>query len=138
MGEKKKSSHREKSTSAPYIKILTGVAVSSVLYFAVLALFSAIALNSGVSASSYMPAGMATGALTGFLCGFIVVRPIKEKGFLYGAVSGFVHSLVCSAVLFVVNNASAGNGIFILCALIIAFSVLGGIAAVNLKIKKKY
>lgn len=138
MGGKSKSSHREEKASAPFGKIITGALTASVLYFIILAVFSLIALNSGASESSYMPAGMAAGALTGFAGGFVAVRPIKEKGLLYGLISGAIQALVCSVVLFAVNGMSAGNGIFILGALILLFAVFGGVAAVNLKIKKKY
>ncbi|MBQ3044728.1 MAG: TIGR04086 family membrane protein [Clostridia bacterium] len=138
MGGRSKSSRREEKASAPFAKIIIGAVASSVLYFIILAVFSAVAINSGISASSYMPAGMAAGAVTGFAGGFIAVRPIKEKGILYGLISGAVQALICSVVLFAVNGMSAGNGIFVLGALILLFSVFGGISAVNLKIKKKY
>lgn len=138
MGGKSKSSRREEKSAAPFIKIVIGSAVASALYFIILAFFSAFALNSGMSASSYMPAGMAVGAVTGFAGGFIAVRPIKEKGALYGLITGAMQAVICSVVLFVVNGASAGNGIFILSALIAVFAIIGGISAVNLKMRKKY
>ena len=138
MGGNSKSSRKEKHTGSPFIKTAVAAAAASVLYFILLAAFSAFALSSGLSESFYMTAGMVTGALTAFSGGFIAVRPIKEKGALYGLVTGGIQALVCSAVLFIVNNATAGNGIFILSALIVASAVLGGISAVNLKIKKKY
>lgn len=138
MGGKSKSSRREDKADAPFVKIIIGAVAASILYFVVLAVFATLALNSGMSASSYMPAGMAAGAITGFAGGFISVRPVKEKGALYGLITGVLQAVICSAVLFVVNGASAGNGIFILCALTVVGAVLGGIAAVNLKIKKKY
>ena len=138
MGGKQKSSRREEKSAAPYAKIIIGSIAASVLYFIILAVFSALALDSGFSESSYMPAGMAAGALTGFAGGFIAVRPVKEKGLLYGLISGAVQALICSVVLFSVNGASAGNGIFILSALILLFAVFGGVAAVNMKAKKKY
>lgn len=138
MGGKSNSSRREDKNDAPFVKIIIGAVSASVLYFVILAVFSAFALNSGMSASAYMPAGMAAGAITGFTGGFTAVRPIKEKGALCGLITGALQATVCSVVLFVVNGASAGNGIFILSALIVVFAIFGGISAVNLKIKKKY
>lgn len=138
MGGKSKSSRREDKYKAPYVKILIGAVSASILYFIILAVFAVIALNSGVSSSSYMPAGLAAGAATGFAGGLIAVKPIKEKGALYGLIAGVIQAVICSAVLFAVNSASAGNGVFILSALIVAFAAAGGISAVNLKMKKKY
>lgn len=138
MSGKAKSSRREEKKDINFIKLIIGSVISSVIYFVILAVYASFALKSGASASGYMPAGMVTGAVTGFLSGFIAVRPIKQKGAIFGAVAGLIHAVICMIVLFAVNNASAGNGIFILSAIIVICSVLGGIAAVNLKIKKKY
>lgn len=138
MGGKSKSSRRENKSDAPFVKIIIGAVAASVLYFAFLAVFAVLALNSGMASSNYMPAGMIVGAITGFAGGFISVKPLKEKGALFGLITGALQAVICSCILFVVNEAYAGNGIFILCALVIISAVFGGIAAVNFKIKKKY
>lgn len=138
MGGKTKSSRKESKYNTKLIKVSVGALVSTVLFFILLAIFAAMSLKSGFSASLYLPAGLAVGAVSGFIGGFLCVRPIKEKGALYGLISGLVQAAVCCAVLFAVNGGAAGNGLFILFGIINAFSVLGGIAAVNLKIKKKY
>ena len=138
MNKKAKSSRREDKNDIDYIKILISSVLSAIIYFVILALYAGLALKSGSDSSGYMPVGMITGAVTGFLCGFIAVRPIKQKGALYGMVSGLIHALICMIVLFAVNNLSAGKGIFILSAIIVICAITGGIAAVNLKIRKKY
>ena len=112
--------------------------IGSVLFFSFTALFSLFALKNNISSSTYMPSGLIAGAVSAFIAGFITVRPIKQKGALYGALSGFFQALICSIVLFIVNGGSAGTGIFILSGLMILLSATGGISAVNLKIKKKY
>lgn len=138
MGVKNKSSRKESKYNTKLINVSVGAVISTVLFFGLLAVFAALSLKSGFSASLYLPAGLLSGAVSAFLGGFICVRPIKEKGALFGLVSGVVQAVVCSAVLFALNGGAAGNGLFILFGIITAFSVLGGIAAVNLKIKKKY
>ena len=138
MQDKTKRSHRDENKSSPISKILIGSFVGSLLYFLVLALFALFALKSNVASSSYMPAGLFFCALSAFVGGFAAVKPLKQKGIAYGALSGLVQALVCSTVLFIVNKANAGTGIFILMALTVAASAGGGIAAVNMKIKKKY
>ncbi len=138
MQEKAKRSRREDNKATPISKIIIGATVGSVLYFVVLALFALFSLKSNVSASSYMPAGMVFGALSAFVGGFTAVKPLKQKGIAYGGVTGLVQALVCSTVLFIINKANAGTGIFILMALMVSAAAGGGIAAVNMKIKKKY
>lgn len=138
MQEKAKRSRREDNKVTPISKIIIGAAVGSILYFVILALFALFALKSNVGISSYMPAGMVFGALSAFIGGFTAVKPLKQKGIAYGGVTGLAQALVCSTILFVINKANAGTGIFILMALMVAAAAGGGIAAVNLKIKKKY
>ena len=132
-GKVKKTRRDEKKVS-PAAKILIGAVLGSVIYFAAVAVFAAFALKSGVGFSSYMPAGLALGALSGLVSG----RPIKQNGALYGALSGLGQSLINSIVLFSVNKASAGTGMLILAVIVTVASVIGGIAAVNIKRKKKY
>lgn len=121
---------------------LSGIMITSLvgclLFFILTALFSYLVLQKGISSSLYMPVGLVLGAISAFLNGFAAVRPIKEKGVLYGALTGLIQALLCSVVLFVANGGAAGTGIFILAAIIILAAAVGGIAAVNLKIKKKY
>lgn len=138
MQGKSKKSRREESSASPIIKIIIGSSAGSILYFAMLAVFATLALKSNVSSSSYMLIGNLIGALTGFISGFATVRPIKEKGAIYGGLTGLLQALICATVLFIVNKASAGSGIFIMIAVIIIAGIAGGITGVNLKTKKKY
>lgn len=138
MGDKAKSSRKDNKYNTKLISVSAGALASTVIFFVLLALFAFFSLKSGFSDSIYFPAGLVTGALSGFTGGFICVRPIKEKGVLFGFVSGLIQALICCGILFAINGASAGNGLFILFGVITVFSAFGGIAAVNLKIKKKY
>ncbi len=138
MQGKSKKTRRDDNKTSHVTKIIAGSVVGSVLFFVLLAVFAASALKTDIAASSYMPAGIILGALSAFVGGFISVRPLKEKGMPYGALSGLFQALICSIVLFVANKASVGTGVFILMAAVTAGSIAGGISAVNLKIKKKY
>lgn len=138
MSGKSKTSRREEKKGSPLKNIIIAVVLGVAVYFIFIAVFAAFALKSGAGDSSYMPAGMAVGAVSALISGFAAVRPIKEKGAVYGALTGLVQALISSLVLFIVNHASAGNGIFILTAVMIICGMLGGIAAVNMKKRKKY
>lgn len=138
MSGKSKTSRREEKKGSPFTKIIIAAVLGVAVYFIFIAVFAAFALKSGADNSSYMPAGMVIGAVSALISGFAAVRPIKEKGAVYGALTGLVQALISSLVLFIVNHASAGNGIFILTAVMIICGMLGGIAAVNMKKRKKY
>lgn len=138
MNGKSKTSRREENQTSPYIKILIGAVLAIALYFIILALFAVFVLKSGIESSAYMPTGVIIGAVSAFVGGFAAVRPIKQKGALYGGLAGLIQALISSLVLFFANGYSAGNGVFILSAVIILCSVLGGILAVNMKRKMKY
>ena len=134
----KKNTRRNEANNNNYIKIFIGSAVSSVMFFAFIALFALVSLKNGLSSSLYMPAGVIIAFISGITGGFVATRPIKQKGLPYGGLSGFIASLFCSVILFVVNGNKAGSGLFIMCGLMIIGSAIGGIGAVNLKVKKKY
>jgi len=136
MGGSSEVSRREKKKTSPIIKIIMGSAVSVVLFFALIAIFSLIYLNTGSTA--YLASGIISGAVSAFAGGFAAVIPIKEKGALFGAASGVISSLICDCIIFLINNSSAGLGMLILSGVMILFSCVGGIAAVNIKKKKKY
>ena len=130
MSGKNKSTRRNEESGNNYVRILIGSAVSAVIFFVLLAMFALF--------SVYVPAGIAFALLSGLAGGFATVRPIKQKGVPYGALSGFIASLFCSAVLFIVNGSKAGSGLFVLAGIMILGGAAGGIGAVNLKVKKKY
>lgn len=135
---KQKKKRREDSNVSPVGKIAIGAAISATIFFALIALFAYISLESGMNTETYLPAGLFIALLSGIAGGFAAVKPIKEKGAFYGVLSGLSAAIITSLILFAVNDASAGNGIFITAGLMIAGGILGGILAVNLKIKKKY
>lgn len=134
----KQRNNKDESSKSFITKIAVGTAVSVIMYFALIALYAAVSFKSGASSSMYMPVGIVMGIISGFAGGFAAVRPIKQKGAIYGALCGFASAILCSAALFIINGNKAGNGIFILIAAMILGGAAGGISAVNLKIKKKY
>ncbi len=137
MPAKTKNSRKEENVSS-VSKIFLSAVAGGILYFALLAVFAVLALKNGFDSSVYMPVGMFAGFITAMLGGFVTVRPIKKNGAVFGALCGLIQAILCALILFVANKAVAGTHIFILMAVIIAGGALGGIIAVNLKIKKRY
>lgn len=134
----KQNRRKEDSKSSLINKMIIGSFFGFLIFFAFIAFYALVSLKTGGDVSMYKPAGWFMAFVSGVISGFVSVRPIKEKGAIYGALSGAVVSLAVAAVLFFINNSSAGSSIFILMSLIVAGGVAGGITAVNLKIKKKY
>lgn len=137
MPENKSKSKKEES-GFPFKSVIIPSAASSVLYFVLLAVGALFFLKNSVSSSAYLPFSIGAGAACGFICGFVSARMIKNRGLFYGALSGFIQSLIISLAIFVMNKGVAGNGIFILIAVTVALAAVGGITAVNLKKKVKY
>ena len=137
MPENKSKSKKEES-SFPFKAVIIPSVVSSVLFFVFLAAGALFFLKNSASSSAYLPFSIGVGAVCGFICGFVSARMIKNRGMFYGALSGFIQSLITALVIFIMNKGVAGNGIFILIAVTVALSSVGGITAVNLKKKIKY
>ena len=138
MSSKNIKKHGEDSKSVPINKIIIGSFFGFLAFFVFIAIYTLFSLKTGGEMSLYKPAGWVFGFLSGFIGGFVSVRPVKQKGAIYGAVSGVAISLLVATVLFFINNSSAGSGVFVLMGLILAGGIAGGITAVNLKFKKKY
>lgn len=139
MPSKPKNSRAKDKDNSILNRVLISSSIGSLLFFVFISAFCFAALKSDIFASSsYMVFGIISAFLSSFLCGFITVRPIKKNGIAYGALSGLIQALICSAVMFFVNENKSGVGLFILIAVFVSFSALGGVSAVNLKVKKKY
>lgn len=137
MPENKSKSKKEES-GFPFKSVIIPSIVSAALFFAFLAVGAFIFLKNSVSSSAYLPFSIGAGAVCGFICGFAAARMIKNRGLFYGALSGFLQSLINTLVIFILNKGVAGNGIFILIAVTVVLAAAGGITAVNLKKKIKY
>mgnify|MGYP003296441066 CR=1 FL=1 len=129
---------KKDESGIPLSKIIISSAVGTVLFFLLLVSLAALVLKTSANQSLYLVYGLAAGVISGFANGFVASKLIKEKGLFYGAISGLIQSLVCALIVFILNKGTAGNGIFILIAIITLVSSLGGIAGMNLKKKIKY
>lgn len=135
---KKGAASKKDESKFPVSQVLISSALGAVLFFLFLIAAAAFSLKSSLNQSLYLAVGLIAGGLSGFTGGFVALKLIKEKGIFYGALVGFIQSLLCAVIIFALNKGTAGNGIFILIAAVTLFSSLGGIAAVNIKKKIKY
>lgn len=123
--------------SSNYIKLVLCGLAGSGIFFLLLSVFSFLTLKFAISDSWFMPLGLISGVISGLFSGYNAVRPVMQKGLLFGSLSGFICILVCGILAFAINGGKAGYGIIILSALILVSSAAGGIAAVGSKPKRK-
>lgn len=113
------------------IRCLTGAIIGTVTFFAILVLMSFIALKADLSDSLYKYLVLADGAVSGFVCGFATVRPIRKNGIIFGAVSALPMFIITALTAFLTSNSGLGAIGWILAGVMIIFSAIGGILAVN-------
>lgn len=129
---------KKEESGFPLVKLAVCSLSSSVLFYILIALFSFLILKTSGNGSMYLFYGIGAGAVSGFISGFTALKLIKEKGLFYGALCGAGQSVICALIMFILNKGTAGNAVFILIAVMILMSSLGGLAGVNLKKKIKY
>ncbi len=139
MTNNSKNSRSKDNETLNYNKILICSLIGTVMFFFIISFFSFIALKTDfLTKSLYMPIGILSAAVSSFICGFMSVKKTKKNGALFGSVTGLAQALISSLILFLINNRKSGTGIFILIVIFVAFGAIGGISAVNMKVRKKY
>lgn len=115
------------------IKCIIGAIFGTAVFFILLALFSLLCLKKDIAPETYKPVVFACGIVSGMLCGYISVKPIKKRGIVFGAVSALpmMSGISVFAVLFSKNGLTISGWIFAL--MIIISSAIGGIVAANKK-----
>ncbi|MBP3441331.1 MAG: TIGR04086 family membrane protein [Clostridia bacterium] len=132
--------HKKKRTKAKshnqtlknyVLKTAIGSAVGMGVFF-LFALAAAFVLwKKDADTSSFKYVMFALAALSGFIGGFTAVRPVREKGLIFGALSALPTCVVLTAVSMLISkNGLAVTG-WIFIVLDILFAAIGGIVAVN-------
>ncbi len=139
MPNNSKSSRSKESESLNFKNIIISSIIGLILFFLIISFFSFAVLKTDLlNKSSYMPVGLLSAAISAFISGFLSVRKTKKNGVLFGSLTGLLQALVTSLSAFFINNRNSGTGIFILIAVFVLFGAIGGVSAVNLKVRKKY
>ncbi len=134
---KKRASRGEDNSAFPLKSIIIGSVIGVVLFVVLLTVASAAVLSADIGKNLYQVIGLAAGALASFAGGFAAVRPVHKNGVPYGALAGIIQAIIVSIISFAANSASAGTKLFLLMGLMVLCSAAGGIAAVNLKRRRK-
>lgn len=113
------------------IKSLTGSAVGAAVFFALIALSSLIALRADMSQKILPVFVLVSGAVAGLVCGFTAVRPVGKNGLLLGAAASVLPYLIIIVISVCISHSGLGNYGWILLAVLVIASALGGVLAVN-------
>lgn len=114
------------------LSVLSGVVVCVII----LLLFSALISTQNIPHSMINPLATLAISIGAFVAGWLCVRVMREKGLIYGAICGVVMILIL-----LIASAIAGSGLgmpFLFKAVFaLLCSMLGGVASVNKKQKKR-
>lgn len=75
-------------------------------------------------------------AIGAFVAGYIAIRIYREKGLVYGAISGFLLFLIVTLIAFIVSRDKFTNITLIRFLVMTFFGALGGVLGVNKKRRK--
>lgn len=126
-----KASATVNDTKNIIIKILIGSGVGSAVFFALAALSAFVLLQNDSDVNIYKYIILLIGAISGFLSGFAGVRPLRKNGIAFGAVSALPVYLIAIIVSIILSRSGISLIGWILLAVIVIFSAVGGIVAVN-------
>lgn len=133
MRKKRKTKSKVQNTTAKNIVIKTaiGSGVSLVVFFLLALLAGFVLWKNDADINYFKYVIFALSAVSGFIGGFVAVRPVRKNGIAFGALSSVVPCaiIILVSVLIAKSSVSVTGWIFI--ALYILFSAIGGIVAVN-------
>lgn len=131
MAKKRRKPKADADLRTVIIKALIGSAVGTAVFFALTALIAFICLKNDSAPESYKFFMLAVGAVSGFLCGYSAVKPVRKKGIIIGILSTMPMYFVISCVSMLVSHGGIGAVGWILCAVLLAAGGTGGIIAVS-------
>ena len=116
--------------------LVKGGLVGSIVFIILTLIMCAVLLKTDLSRNTYLPLLMIISALSGMISGFSAVRKKREKGLVNGLTASIVPAIV---ILIAMSVAYKGFSVFelIVAACCLFGGGIGGIAAVNIKMKRK-
>lgn len=134
--ERRKSAETSAGAKAVPIKLLFAGAVGAVVFLAVSAFGSFVALKADAPPDSAALIARICAAIAAFAAGFAAARPTRQKGLLTGLAAAVPLIAVIMGVSMLADRASSGKDMLILAAIALPCAALGGIAAANMRKKQ--
>ena len=116
--------------------IVKGGLLGSIVFIILTLIMCAVLLKTDLSRNTYLPLLMIISALSGMISGFSAVRKRRENGLVNGLTSSIIPAII---MLIAMSVAYKGFSAFelIVAACCLFGGIIGGIAAVNIKKKRK-
>ncbi|MBR3835545.1 MAG: TIGR04086 family membrane protein [Clostridia bacterium] len=131
MSEKRQIKPQMNDIRNVIIKALVGALTGVVLFFVMSAVAAFALWKTDSNSGMYQYILLAIGAVSALVCGFVAVRPVRKNGIAVGALSVLPAYLVTILVSILVSKSGVGLFGWILLAVQVVFSAIGGIIAVN-------
>lgn len=129
MSEKRNSADTD--LRSVIIKILTGAATGTAVYFALTAVTAFISLKKDIDPRGFGFTDLALGAAAAVICGFIAVKKLRKKGLLLGALSTLPMYFIIVCACLLASHCGIGMYGWILGGVMLLAGAVGGIIAVS-------
>ena len=127
---KRRKKKTENSLKNTVIRAFIGAAAGTVIFFAFTFLLSFFCLKRDTDPTNFGFIELAVGAIAGFFCGYIAVKPIGKNGLVTGALSSLPMYLTVIAVSVLLSHTGVGIFGWILAAVMIIASAVGGFVSI--------
>lgn len=116
--------------------LVKGGLVGSIVFIILTLIMCAVLLKMDLSRNTYLPLLMIISALSGMISGFSAVRKRRENGLVNGLTASIVPAII---MLIAMSVSYKGFSVFelIVAACCLFGGIIGGIAVVNIKKKRK-
>ena len=112
------------------IKALIGALAGTLIFFIITFVLSFLCLKRDTDPSNYGFIELAVGAIAGFFCGYIAVKPIRKNGLITGALSSLPMYFIVILVSVLLSHNGVGLLGWIMCAVMMIASAVGGFVAI--------
>lgn len=130
------SKRKNKSSNAELSRFLKIQIYALIIYVSLFLIFSLICVAADLSKDNVYYASLALFALSSFFVGFFSGVKIRKNGLISGVLHSLPMNLVFIFASLILNEFKADLRTLITFALMLAFSGIGGIVSVNIKVRK--
>ncbi len=135
---KDKTDTRAGGAGAFALRIAAGFIVGVGLFFGLTAAFAAAGLKWDIDETKYRYFVWGALVVSAFCGGFLAVLPVRKNGFAIGGAAGAAGCIPIMIAVCAASDKSAGGKELLAALAFVIACCLGGVAAANRKIKRKY
>lgn len=134
----RKEKAEEKAVALLAKRVGIGFGVGCILFFGLIAVFAVIGLKTDIGQEKYRYFAWGAVAASALFGGFIAVMPLRRNGLLIGGAVGLADGVPAVIAVSIAAENGVGGRELLCAAVFIVCGALGGVAAANRKVKRKY